>query len=46
MLKVTTQGAEDRTPTVGGRPSSWSMGPAVYAAQTDRTVDLIVLELK
>jgi hypothetical protein len=46
VLKVTTQGAEDRAVTLAAGESSWSMGPVVHAAQADRAVDLIVLELK
>ena len=45
-LKVTTQGAEDRTVTLAAGQSSWSMGPVVHAAQTNRAVELIVVELK
>jgi hypothetical protein len=46
VLKVTTQGAEDRTVTLGAGEASWSVGPVVHAAQANRAVDLIVLELK
>jgi len=46
VLKVTTQGAEDRTVKLAAGQSSWSLGPVVHAAQADRAVDLIVLELK
>src|SRR5437867_1941679 len=45
-LKVTTQGAEDRTATLTAGQSSWSTGPVVHAAQSNRTVELIVAELK
>ena len=46
VLRVTTQGAEDRTVALAAGESSWSAGPVVHAAQADRAVDLIVLELK
>ena len=46
VLKVTTQGAEDRTVTLAAGQPSWSVGPVVHAAQANRAVDLIVLELK
>jgi hypothetical protein len=46
VLKVATQGAGDRTVTLAAGQSSWSVGPVVHAAQADRAVDLIVLELK
>jgi hypothetical protein len=46
VLKVTTQGAEDRTVTLAAGQSSWSVGPVVHAAQANRAVDLIVLEFK
>jgi len=45
-LKVTTQGAEDRTLTLAAGHSSWSTGPVVHAAQANRPVELIVVELK
>ena len=45
-LNVTTQGAEDRTVTLVAGQSSWSMGPAVHAAQSNRAVELAVVELK
>jgi hypothetical protein len=45
-LKVTTQGAEDRTATLTAGQSSWSVGPVIHAAQTNRAVELIVVELK
>jgi hypothetical protein len=46
VLDVTTQGAEDRTVKLAAGESSWSAGPVVHAAQANRAVDLIVLELK
>jgi len=45
-LKVTTQGAPDRTVTLTAGQSSWSTGPVVHAAQANRAVELIVIELK
>ena len=45
-LNVTTQGAEDRTVTLAAGQPLWSMGPVVHAAQTNRAVELIVVELK
>jgi len=45
-LKVTTQGVEDRTTTLTAGQSSWSTGPVVHAAQPNRAVELIVIELK
>ena len=45
-LKVTTQGAEDRVATLAAGQSSWSAGPVVHAAQANRAVELIVIELK
>jgi hypothetical protein len=45
-LKVTTQGAEDRVAKLAAGGSSWSTGPVVHAAQANRAVELIVIELK
>jgi hypothetical protein len=45
-LNVTTQGAEDHTVTLAAGQSSWSTGPVVHAAQANRAVELIVVELK
>jgi hypothetical protein len=45
-LKVTTVGAEDRTVTLAAGQSSWNVGPVVHAAQANRAVELIVVELK
>jgi len=45
-LKVTTQGADDRTVALTAGQSSWSAGPVVHAAQPNRAVELIVIELK
>jgi hypothetical protein len=45
-LKVTTQGAEDRTITLAAGHPSWSTGPVIHAAQANRAVELIVVELK
>ena len=45
-LKVTTQGAEDRTVTLTAGQPLWSTGPIVHAAQSNRAVELIVVELK
>jgi hypothetical protein len=45
-LKVTTQGAEDRTVTLTAGQPSWSAGPVIHAAQANRAVELIVIELK
>ena len=45
-LKVTTEGAADRTVTLAAGQPSWSTGPVVHAAQANRAVELIVIELK
>ncbi len=45
-LNLKTQGAEDRTGMLTAGQSLWSMGPVVHAAQADRAVELIVIELK
>jgi hypothetical protein len=45
-LKVTTQGAQDRVAKLAAGQSSWSTGPVVHAAQANRAVELIVIELK
>src|SRR5207249_4515306 len=45
-LKVTTQGAEDRIAKLTAGEPSWSTGPVVHAAQSNRAVELIVVELK
>jgi hypothetical protein len=45
-MKVTTQGAEDRTATLAAGQAAWSTGPVIHAAQANRPVELIVIELK
>jgi len=45
-LKVTTQGSEDRTVTLAAGQAFWSTGPVIHAAQANRDVELIVIELK
>jgi hypothetical protein len=45
-LKVTTQGAADRSATLAAGQASWSTGPAVHAATANRDVELIVIEFK
>jgi hypothetical protein len=45
-LKVTTQGGEDRTVTLGAGQAAWSTGPVIHSAQANRAVELIVIELK
>jgi hypothetical protein len=45
-MKVTTQGAEDRTVALKAGIPSWSAGPVVHAALPNRAVELIVIELK
>ncbi|MGH9722768.1 MAG: hypothetical protein ACRD8O_21375 [Bryobacteraceae bacterium] len=45
-LKVTTEGLEDQTRTLKAGQSAWSTGPVVHAAQANRAVELIVIELK
>lgn len=45
-LKITTQGSQERTATLAAGQASWSTGPVIHAAQTNRAVDLIVIELK
>ena len=45
-LKVTTEGAEDRTVALTAGQATWSTGPVVHAAQANRAVELIVIELK
>jgi hypothetical protein len=46
QLKVTTPGAEDRNATLTAGQALWSAGPVVHAAQANRAVELIVVELK
>jgi hypothetical protein len=45
-MKVTTQGAADRTATLTAGQSAWSAGPVVHSALPNRSVELIVIELK
>src|SRR4051812_2665996 len=45
-LKVTTEGAADRTVTLAAGEPSWSARPVIHAAQANRAVELIVIELK
>jgi hypothetical protein len=45
-VKVTTEGAKDQIRTLSAGQSSWSAGPVVHAAEANRTVELIVIELK
>ena len=45
-FKITTQGGEDRTATLAAGQPSWSTGRVIHAAQANRAVELIVIELK
>ena len=45
-VKVTTEGAADRTVRLEAGQASWSAGPVVHAAQANRVSELIVIELK
>jgi hypothetical protein len=45
-LNVTTEGAAARSAKLAAGHPVWSSGPAVHAAQADRAVELIVIELK
>ena len=45
-LTITTQGAEDRITKLASGQPFWSTGPVVHAAQANRAVELIVIELK
>jgi hypothetical protein len=45
-LSVTTQGAADRVTKLAAGQPFWSTGPVIHAAQANRPVELIVIELK
>ena len=45
-MKVTTEGAPDRTARLAAGQGSWSTGGVVHAAQANHAVELIVIELK
>jgi hypothetical protein len=45
-LSVTTQGSADRITKLAAGQPVWSTGPVVHAAQANRAVELIVIELK
>jgi hypothetical protein len=45
-LSVTTQGSADRTTKLAAGHTLWSTGPVIHAAQANRAVELIVIELK
>jgi hypothetical protein len=45
-MKVTTQGAADRTSKLSAGQSAWSAGPVVHSALPNRSAELIVIELK
>ena len=45
-LSVTTQGAGDSITKLAAGQPFWSTGPVVHAAQANRAVELIVIELK
>jgi hypothetical protein len=45
-LSVTTQGSADRITKLAAGQPFWSTGPVVHAAQANRAVELIVIELK
>jgi hypothetical protein len=45
-LSVTTQRAADRITKLAAGQPFWSTGPVIHAAQANRTVELIVIELK
>jgi hypothetical protein len=45
-MKVTTQGAEDRMATLAAGQGAWSTGPVIHAAEANRSVEVIVIELK
>jgi len=45
-MNVTTPGAADRTVPLKAGHSAWSTGPVIHAAQANRAVELMVIELK
>jgi len=45
-FSVTTQGSADRITKLAAGQPFWSTGPVVHAAQANRAVELIVIELK
>jgi hypothetical protein len=45
-LSVMTEGAPERTTKLAAGQPFWSAGPVVHAAQANRAVELIVIELK
>jgi uncharacterized RmlC-like cupin family protein len=45
-VKVTQEGAADRTTALKAGQAAWSAGPVVHAGQTNRATELIVIELK
>jgi hypothetical protein len=45
-LSVTTEGTVDRITKLAAGQPFWSIGPVVHAAQANRAVELIVIELK
>ena len=45
-LSVTSQGSADRITKLAAGQPFWSTGPVVHAAQANRAVELIVIELK
>ena len=45
-LKVTTEGVQDQTRILAAGLPFWSTGPVVHAAEANRAVELILIELK